>query len=477
MTQFNYPYRHLVQITLETVAPLKIGSGEKGITTDALIVRDINDLPYIPGTSLAGIIAHALGGEKDRLMGNQKNGSRLIITEAKLVGRDGKVIDGVLDRSQLSEADRTFLDLYSKLPIRQHVRIGYKGTAADMGKFDEEVVVKGSRFCFEMELVSSEKENDAIDMLLSIILSPTFRIGSGSRSGFGEIKVEKCLSRTLDLTQEEDLKLYLQKSARIDDAWEGWEDYSPTAAPNLDSVEKSWCEYKLSLDPKDFILFGSGFGDSNGDSDITYVQESFIKWDNGLATIVSQDKTVLIPGSSVKGALAHRTAYHYNRLTGTFINEDGTLSDDKDRDKVTGNINPAVSSIFGSEGVRDELSGKLIDKKRGNILISDVLDTASRSKILNHVSIDRFTGGAIDGALFQEQTFYAKGKTFNIDFLVANDAFPVGDENIREAFEAALKDVATGMLPLGGGVNRGNGVFTGTVETFNKEKKQWEELK
>ena len=116
------------------------------------------------------------------------------------------------------------------------------------------------------------------------------------------------------------------------------------------------------------------------------------------------------------------------------------------------------------------------NKQRGNLLISDIIEVreSAKPKILNHVSIDRFTGGAIDGALFNEQTLYAKGEKFNIGLMIADDA--IADSDIRWAFERALKDVATGMLPLGGGVNRGNGVFTGKVVKFNKEKKQWEEL-
>lgn len=472
MTQFNHPYRHLVQITLEAVAPLRIGSGEKGIKTDALVIRDVNGLPFIPGTTLAGLIGHALPAGRKELMGDQTEGSRLILTEAKLLDRNGNAIDGLADISD--PEDKAFLELFERLPIRQHVRIGHRGTAEKAGKFDEEVVLKGSRFCFEMELMASQDATDDIEILLGILQSPVFRIGSGSRSGFGEIKVVQCLHKSLCLNEKADLDLYLLKSSKIGETWDGWEKH-PLDGQDSDS---RWIAYRLSLKPEDFILFGSGFGDAKGYSDITYVQESVIKWVNNLATIVSQDQTVLIPGASIKGALAHRTAYHYNRLTGSVIMENGELSNGKDRNEVIGNRNPAIKSIFGSEGDRNELDGKL-KKRRGNILISDVILAAgagSGPKVLNHVSIDRFTGGAIDGALFQEQTFYAKGETFDIDFLVANDAFPVGDENIRKAFEAALEDVATGMLPLGGGVNRGNGVFTGTVETFNKEKKQWERL-
>lgn len=468
MTQFNHPYRHLVQITLEAVAPLRIGSGEKGIKTDALVIRDVNGLPFIPGTTLAGLIGHALPAEGKKLMGDQTEGSRLILTEAKLLDRNGNAIDGLIDTSD--PEDKRFLELFERLPIRQHVRINHRGTAEKAGKFDEEVVLKGSRFCFEMELMASQDATDDIETLLGILQSPAFRIGSGSRSGFGEIKVAQCFHKRLCLNEKSDLDLYLSKSSKIGETWEGWEKYPL----NGQASDNRWIAYRLSLKPEDFILFGSGFGDPEG-ADMTYVREAYIDWSSGKGTL--SDQCILIPAASVKGALSHRTAFHYNRLSGAFLKEDGSLENGKDRKEVVGKNNPAVQSIFGSEG--DKVSGRVEKKSRGRLLISDVLFAAgagSGPKILNHVSIDRFTGGAIDGALFQEQTFYAKGETFYINFLVADDAFPVGDENIRKALEAALEDVATGMLPLGGGVNRGNGVFIGTVETFNKEKKQWERL-
>lgn len=450
MTQLNY--RYLLQVTLETIAPLQIGSGVKGIKTDSLVVRDVNNLPFIPGTTLAGLIAHSVGTEKERLMGSQQEGSRLIVTEAKLLNKHGGVMDGLVDYSRLNDENKAFLNYYEQLPIRQHVRINHKGTAENTMLFSEEVVLKGSRFCFEMELLSDVDASSDVDMLLAAIQSPTFRIGSGSRSGYGEIKVVKCLRKNINLTIEHDRSMYLEKSSQLGSSWEGWQDVTGTLKqPSC----VGWTCYRLNLRPEDFVLFGSGFGDSFGEADMTYVRENLIVWDDTQDTpvgmMVEQEKTILIPASSVKGALSHRTAFHYNRLTG--------------KDSV-GKSNAAVQAIFGSEREKDKQKAKC----RGNILISDVIQLKAETtmpKILNHVSVDRFTGGAIDGALFTEQTLYAKGDSFNIDLMIANEAFPEDNKNIQTAFEAALHDITSGMLPLGGGVNRGNGIFVGKVTKYN----------
>lgn len=46
--------------------------------------------------------------------------------------------------------------------------------------------------------------------------------------------------------------------------------------------------------------------------------------------------------------------------------------------------------------------------------------------------------------------------------IVNNNAFE--DNDVKTAFEDSLKDLCSGMLPLGGGVNRGNGCFEGTIK-------------
>jgi CRISPR/Cas system CMR subunit Cmr4 (Cas7 group RAMP superfamily) len=204
------------------------------------------------------------------------------------------------------------------------------------------------------------------------------------------------------------------------------------------------------------MLFGSGFG--NDKADMTFVRESFVDWSTTPAMVKDREQVILIPASSVKGALSHRLAFHYNKLKKIFADD---LPEGKKIKDFVGKNNEAVKAVFGSEG--DSVDGKISNKKRGNVLMSDIIQEATvSSKILNHVSIDRFTGGAIDGALFNEEALYAKEQSFNLKLIVNNDAFK--DKDVQTAFENSLKDLCSGMLPLGGGVNRGNGCFKGTIK-------------
>ena len=446
-------YRFLARIIIEAKSPLNIGSGNKGIKSDSLVLRDVNGIPFIPGTTIAGLLRHSLGKDEEKLMGSQDMGSPLIISEAKMLDCDGKVLDGILSQERLNSE---FLLNFRQLPIRQHAKIGHRGATVKGGKFDEEIVLKGTRFCFEMEMLSTDSDDADFKRLLNVLNSDTFRIGSGSRSGFGDVEVvgDKCQYKKIDLDVAAQRDWYLQKSSSLCEEWKDAEAIELVKTND----EKEWTTYEIQLKPEDFMLFGSGFGSDK--ADMTFVRETFIDWSGNCAQAKDRESVVLIPASSVKGALSHRLAFHYNKLTKKFAD---ALAEGESITDFVGKNNLAVKAVFGSEGDKGQ-EGKLQNKQRGRVLMSDIIEEAPlSSKVLNHVSIDRFTGGAIDGALFNEETLYAKGHTFIMNLLVNNAAFN-GNDLVKTAFEDTLKDLCSGMLPLGGGVNRGNGCFEGTIK-------------
>jgi CRISPR/Cas system CSM-associated protein Csm3 (group 7 of RAMP superfamily) len=515
----KYPYRHIARVVIEAVTPLAVGSGEKSLLTDSIVARDVNGLPYIPGTSLAGIIRHELGikefdksifgfkeSKKDKAerkkqakanhkMDNIDEGSEIIFSSAQIVDADGKAVEGLI--SQKSD----YLKNFDELPIRQHVRIDHRGTAEDGGKFDEEVVYKGTRFMFEIELLTSpptplqngEGGNsvDNFNAVLAELAKETIRIGGGTRKGFGEIKIVDLKCVKFDLNKYDDLEMYINKTSSLNDPF--WETSVDCFVPRNDGAHTnvianavkqshnvSYTTYELRLQPDDFFLFGSGMGDD--EADMTPVTEAYIDWSSGKPQF--SKKAVLIPGASVKGAVAHRVAFHYNKIKGVFADEVSAAKIPDMLNKEKGYVlpypfdsqkkgdfeellirsgNPAVRALFGYTS-QDER-----EQQRGNVLISDVIQhsKADATKILNHVSIDRFTGGAIDGALFSEKVNYGKSETYTLKFHVHNKVLE--NKEIKQAFEAALRDIANGLLPLGGGVNRGHGCFNGTLLINGKE--------
>jgi CRISPR/Cas system CMR subunit Cmr4 (Cas7 group RAMP superfamily) len=449
----TYQYRNLARIVIEAQTPLAVGSGDKNIATDRLIARDVNGLPYIPGTAIAGIIRHAIE-EKEKVdffgLSSRKNnsgkGSEIIFSSAQIIDYDEKVVEGLIDEKN------KYLAQFEILPVRQHVRMNDKGTAVEHGKFDEEVVYKGTRFCFEIEMVASGDDTTNFHKVLSELASDTIRIGGGTRKGFGEISIVECKQQTLNLSQKTDLASYIDKTSSLNDSF--WNNINPEEKKKDNST--GWTTYKLELIPDDFFLFGSGFGNEN--ADMTAVSETYIDWEGDKP--VFKENNILIPGSSVKGALSHRIAFHYNKIKKYYAEDYADKPEE-----ITGVKNPAVQALFGYTIGKEE-------RKRGNVLISDVIQKNENEqlKILNHVSIDRFTGGTIDGALFSEEVTYGNGASYTLTFKVRNDALK--DTDIKQAFEKALTDITTGMLPLGGGINRGHGCFSGKIYSNNELLKQ-----
>lgn len=438
MENNKYQYRITSRTVIEAETPMAVGSGEGDLLTDALVAKDINGMPYIPGSSIAGVMRHSISEiiDVDDLFGFQEGkkgkGSKIIFSDGLMIGENGKALDGLCEIPHTN-----FYERYKNLPIRQHVRIGSKGVFEDKGKFDEQVVYKGTRFVFDLELISETSDKIINDFrhLLTLIQSGTVRFGGGTRKGFGKIKTIKCNWQEYDLSKPDDLDHYLRRSSRLD---KDCEDSEKEFQYNKTSDE--FVRYKLTLSPIDFFLFGSGLGDS--DADINPVEEPVLTWENNKPIF---KEGYLIPATSIKGALSHRTAYHWFKKKGLYA--------DKENNSWT---NDAVDILFGKAGDKDDNIIKI-----GNVMIDDIFINDVSGKFINHVAIDRFTGGSLNGALFTEKVLQGK-EMRPIDIHITVKQAALADPNIMYAWEKSLSDLCNGLLPLGGGTNRGNGIFVGT---------------
>lgn len=378
-------------------------------------------------------------------------GSQIKISSAYLILEDDKVAEGLNPGFDLSKYKKYFEDL----PVRQHVRITHKGVAdtKNNGLFDNEVVYKGGRFLFEVELKGNGEEENLWDEFLKELYSPLFRVGQGTRNGYGKLKVKSIHSKIFNLRKDQDFSGYLHFNPLLNAV-------NSTLKSDTGKMDNNLAHYQLEIKPESFFSFSAGYGDQEVDN--IPATEDVITYENGKLTI--KKGLTLIPGSSIKGALSHRTAFHYNKFNGYFADK---YSDQKFIEFIEAN-NDAVYELFGAE-----LGHDVKDGIRGKVILNDVLiDDANNDKIFNHVAIDRFTGGAMDGALYSEKVSYFedKDKEIKLDIWVENGI----KESYLEAFEEALKDVCKGLLPLGGMTTKGHGVFTGKLlknekEVFNYE--------
>ncbi len=194
-------YRYIARMIVEATTPLFVGSGEASLLTDSLVQKDHNGLPMIPGTSLAGVLRHSIE-DKDNSKeawddifgyqdGNKGRGSRLKISSAYFVLGHNKIAEGIS-----TDIDDNLSLRLNNLPTRQHVKITDKGVADKGNLFDNEIVYKGARFIFEIELAGTEDDNDSWTRIIEEIKNPSFRIGQGTRNGYGNLKAikifEKC---------------------------------------------------------------------------------------------------------------------------------------------------------------------------------------------------------------------------------------------------------------------------------------------
>ncbi len=433
----------LAHIIFEADSALHFGSGDFGMLYDSPIQRDFNGLPIILGTSICGVIRALAKQERldlDSLFGGQDFSSRLIFSNALLLDENMRVNEHLIPFSTLAKSK--FLSHFLSLPQRQHNAISAQGVCKDGAKFDEEVIFKGTRFkcAVSMDLSSGENEKrdkEAFFKILSLFYSPFIRFGAGSTKGFGKIKAHKITYQLLDLP--------FSKSASLN------ENLSEHFTPDSSILStKNFTHYTLNLMSESVFLFGAGFGDKEADS--IGVSEKIIDYDKG---DLSKAK-LLIPASSIKGAVSQRTRFYINKHLGNFIGETNEL------DKKATQIH---ATLFGSAESSDTKSAKS-QATKGKILISDIyldFDKNKDSHLFAHNSIDRFTGGTIDGALFQESA--NTSPAFKLDIFVANHSADSQDFEIAlKSFESALRDICASILPLGAMSSKGHGFFSGDLE-------------
>lgn len=440
-----YMHRFVARLTIETTTPIAVGSGESSIWTDAALAVDCNGMPYIPGTALAGVVRHVLPKDiAGRFFGEhnpngESHGSCISFSEGRIVGEKGQVLDGMRDLGTSQ-----FYNFYRHLPIRQHTAITEKGVAREHSKFDEQVVPSGTRFCFEVELKAQEETDYAFfEQVMQILYSSYLRIGGGTRNGFGAFDVVQCLLRKYNLSLVDDLDAYCKKSSSLAVPFEA-------TMQNFIGVEnKNWVCYSIEFVPRNFFFFGSGFGDDEVDD--VAVEEVKVRWTNN--NPIMENGYPLIPATSLKGALSHRVAYYYNQQKKYYADNN------TNGEAQVGTRNVAVANLFGEDG--DGLSKTI---KRGNVLFEDIFipkEYVTKATI-PHVKIDRFTGAAMNGALFAEKVCYlTTSQPFSTEIWLNKQA--VTDADVLCSFEAALKDLCGGNLPLGGHVNRGYGALEGKI--------------
>jgi CRISPR/Cas system CSM-associated protein Csm3 (group 7 of RAMP superfamily) len=377
-----------------------------GATSDMPVLRNADGYAFVSGASIAGAARSALGRwVHDRVVDT-------------LFG--GKKDDGF---ASLVETHDAFIE--GTPTIRDGVRIDPKtGQTLDGAKFDMEVLPAGSSLplCLKLNLYNEPPSGmtqtemiDAFHILLNEFVAGRVRLGARTRRGFGLGSVKRWDIRELHSDNLEHVKAWLSRKlengARVELQIE----------PSCPQIPGFQITAGLCLRTS---LMIRSIGRRPGDPDFIHLRD------------VAGGPGILA-GTGLCGILRHRCERIANTLG-------------------LANRAPLLESLFGR--VRDSRND-LRKLRASRVWISEcALEQATHLK-QGRVRIDRFTGGASEGALFDEAPAFPHGDQIHarVDILIK--------DRPRECEVAllllAFKDLWLGDLPVGGEAGIGRGVFDG----------------
>lgn len=469
-------FLHLARLVLEADSALSIGARKGGERDDLQLVVDAMGLPTIPASGLAGALramakdrygeafAKAMFGHLSPSGGQR---SRVVVSWGVCHGDDDRPMEAIPAETQgprwASPLVRRLRELADVPFKRDRVALDHRATAIAQRKFDRSVVPKGTRFTVELRLWSAEPDTRDWQRLTGLFVAPGLRLGGATRSGLGKLRVERAVGRSFDLADGKEAEAFRSLPARFDEA-----DGLPALTLHpADAGSDTELLCVLTLHPEGFLRIGQGdtpflpaADGEKGSSVLAQKSEPEVSWAGGRGAISRQARP-LIPGSSVKGALADRVAFHAHRAAGRFVDNaieaGGWLGVTTGTDLLARYDKsahcPEVRELFGAAGGQDEAHA-------GRIIVDDAWlskpDGRGAMRITHNV-IDRFTGGVREHLLFTEEVLFQPA--IRLELRVQRPGRL--SSQAREALRNALDDLTGGLLPLGAASTRGNGFFFG----------------
>lgn len=394
------------RVEFRLASALSVGSGEDQYS-DGDIIRDSRGVPFVPGSSLAGIYRSLLKKEDaDRYFGPLKLGERR--------DSDAESRVAVYDAKLKSEGAA------ARTSIRDCVKLDEWKTSVDGSKFDFEVVEPGAVFVTYLEHNCLEDDEDICRILAAAWMQQRIRIGRKTMRGFGSVRKVNVCRREFLMPQngkDGDLEQWLDFDMYDEKCWEG---------TRIGNSEQLNIGRNISVELK--LRQRSGISIRRY---TTKVSDGGIQPDSEQITYQSgADGTEVpfIPGTSWAGAFRH----HMEKL------------------------------IPGSTGDYFGVCGKK-EKKKSVIRFSESLIRDASPKKLTRNAVDRFTGGVIANALFSEKMWYG-GKT---ELAVE---FPADvSREFKQALAASVVDLHMGLLSVGGLTAVGRGLFQVSEMKVNGE--------
>lgn len=418
--------KYIIKGVLVNKSPLLVGGGEIDNTKDIAFVKDWQGRPYIPGTSLAGCLKnyfqerYDLENDFDFLWGqDQQYQAHFIIDDACLVD-----------------------DNYT-IKIRDGVKIdNSSGRAIEHGLYNYESLEPEAKFTFEAEITERNKSPEKfLNTFLKCLRDDksTFQLGALSSFGFGKMSFE-----SLEILVFEDADSwikYLQTST-------GFKSFGYSAEFLYTSVSSRYLDTNVTLKQKTAFIardYGQELSDELKDLIGADRAEKEDSSPDSITFIVN--KQPVLTGKTLKGALRAQGATIINTILG--------LSDEKYRPKV--NPHPILDNLFGKW---IENPGEERQKTKSLLEITETpISEKSKLQLHQRVSIDRFSGGAMESMLFNSVPVYPDDKDIKVNMRLKIA------ENITETKSHLglllyiLRDLNDKLFSIGGEKSIGRGLF------------------
>lgn len=437
---------HTLILEGELVAdsPIHVGGADTGHSSDLPLAIDGQDRYYLPGTSTAGAIrAWEMTVDDDAIWGHaDKN--------------DGQASFIIIDDAPAIDAPRA--ELWHGVGIDRCT-----GGAANGIKFDRQILPQGTRFRFRLqrEVSSAQDLPEArarMGRLLLALEKGQIPFGAAQTRGFGRMHLERATGSEHGWSKKEEILAWLRGAQT--DAIPQWRACAET------STHTETTQYHITIHwrPRGPLMSKSAYDGMDVDM-LPFVSRAR----NG-------NYALTLPGSSIKGALRS----HAERIIRTVLDNDcnaqskqhfeqtdvplvrelfgAARTPDRKDDGARKTTPPAARGLLAVETCYAEISLPDSDLEKISVDFAAWKPADTQVRKLHkadHVAIDRWTGGASDGALYNaiepDRGLEWEPIRLHID-LRRGERYAE-----RALLWLVLCDLAAGRIPLGFGVNRGYG--------------------
>jgi CRISPR/Cas system CSM-associated protein Csm3 (group 7 of RAMP superfamily) len=385
-------------LVLETPAHLGNGDGDDMVDMPLLLDPLDEQRPLLTGASIAGALRSYLR-ECEHGYGHRAESDSASV---RLFG--GLKADDKGEQSPLIVDDA--LGIHGGIEIRDSVRIQPHSRTAEEDKlFNLQLWQAGTTFPLRFELLLRETDyveriKTALATALAGLNSNEITLGSRKRRGYGQISVTGWCVRTYDLTNTDDLCAWIAHGDQPLEQVESASDiFKALGVQTGVSDKRQFYHLKATFALNTSILIRSGRGLDDRSPDMVHLHA---RQKNG--SIVP-----IVSGTSLSGALRARALKIARTLTTQARAR--TLIDQMFGADMAGTAKPSASRV----SVRET-----------------VLKQACTDLVQHRVSIDRFTGGARETALFNEQpAFGGPDTTLTMDRVRWSKGGGPGDDIAR----------------------------------------------